>query len=127
MGMPVRMPEEEFKGDSIISYLVEKLGVSNTMLAALLEVTERTVSNWRNESEEELRGNGKSQRLMALYAFVVKAEKKKVPQRLMINLLQEPIDESNEESNSPLFYIVNEPKGLFFGDAANLLIDKFLK
>ncbi len=127
MGIPLQAPEEKFKGESIVSYLMDELHVSNTMLAALLEVTERTVANWRDQSTEDLRGNGKSQRLMALYDFVVSAEKKKVNQKLLINLLQEPINEEDAESKSPLYYIVNEPRGLFFGDAANLLIDKFLK
>jgi vacuolar-type H+-ATPase subunit E/Vma4 len=127
MGMPLKTTSAEYTGENVIAHLTGTLHISNTMLAALLEVTERTLTNWRDQPYEELRVGSKSKRLIALYNFVSKAAKKRVPENLLINLLQEPVNEADEESKSVLFYIVNEPESKFFNEASNLLIDQFLK
>jgi hypothetical protein len=126
MGFPLKQPTEDYQGQGLIDYLTEALKVSPTMLAALLEVTERTLGNWKNESLANLRQSGKGARLVALYDFVAEATREKVPQNLLLNLLEEPVNPAAEESQSPLFYIVNDPTNALLRDATQLLIARFL-
>jgi hypothetical protein len=129
MGLPQQKPKEQFKGEGVIDFLTSEMSISPTMLAALLEVTERTLDNWKRSSFDELKEKNKSQRLIALYDFVNKAKKKGVEKKLLLNLLREPLShEGGEEGPSALYFIVNEPTGQFFsGVGSTLLIDQFLK
>ncbi len=117
-----------FNGESIISYLSETMGVSRTMVAGLLDVTERTLSNWSSQSLGELSTSGsKSKRLVALYEFIVKAEKLRVPKSAMVSLLQDPIQPEDEHSNTPMYFIIEEPESSCLKSTGDLIIQNFLK
>jgi len=118
--------EAEFNGESIIDQLARDLDVSETMIAALLEVTERTLQNWKDQNYDELSGSGKSKRLIALFDFVHRASELKVPMSAMLNLLQEPIKPEDPESNTPLFFIVDDPDNKCFRGTQDLMIKNFL-
>ncbi len=121
-------PQESFTGASFIDYLTEHMAVSKTMVAALLDVTERTLLNWSSMSEDELSKTGsKSKRLIALYDFVVKAQHLKVPKSAMVSLLQEVIVPEDEHSNTPMFFIIEEPENSCFKSMSNQIISNFLK
>ncbi len=118
----------EFSGQTILNYLTDNMNISETMIAAILEVTERSLQNWKSLSYEELSStDGKSRRLVALYDFIFLALQNKIPKPALINLLQEPINQENQASNTPLFYIIDEPASLIFNDTKKLIIDNFLK
>lgn len=120
--------QASFTGASIINYLAETMSVSKTMVAALLDVTERTLLNWSEQSFDELSKSGsKSKRLIALYDFIVKAEQLKVPKSAMIGLLQEVIEPEDEHSNTPMFFIIEEPENSCFKSMSNQIISNFLK
>jgi hypothetical protein len=121
-------PVESFTGTSIINYLTETMGVSRTMVAALLDVTERTLLNWSTQSVDELSTSGsKSKRLVALYDFIIKAEKLKVPKSAMVSLLQDPIQPEDEHSNTPMYFIIEEPESSCLKSTGDLIIQNFLK
>ena len=126
MGHPLPKTPSVSEAQQVIDYLTETLGVAPTMLAGLLQVTERTLLNWRDKTLDELSENPKSRRLLDLDEFVRQAEKKNVRKRLMLNLLHEPIDPKNEESSSILHYIVRMPSSALLKETAPLIIEKFL-
>ena len=121
-------PVANYTGESIVTYLAEAMGVSRTMVAALLDVTERTLLNWSTQSVDELSTSGsKSKRLVALYDFIVKAEKHKVPKSAMVSLLQDPIQPEDEHSNTPMYFIIEEPESSCLKSTGDLIIQNFLK
>jgi DNA-binding transcriptional regulator YiaG len=126
MAMPLKQTEVQYTGKNLISFLTEKMDISSTMLAALLQVTDRTLSNWQHDSYDDLDTPGKSRRLVTLYSVVVKALKSGLPETRIINFLQEPIEESNEESQTPLSYIVGDSDPKLFLEVVNHLIGRFL-
>ena len=125
MGFPIPKQGEEYLAQGIIEYLEDALGVTRTMLAGLIEVTERTLSTWQSNSTGEL--EGKAKRLLDLYEFVQQAQKMNVRKSLLLNLLHEPIDSKNEDSSSILYYIVHEPASRLLKETAPLIIKRFLE
>lgn len=120
-------PQENFTGESIINYLAETMDVSKTMVAALLDVTERTLLNWSGQPSDKLSESGsKSKRLIALYEFIVEAEKLKVPRSAMVSLLQEPVDNKEIHGSTPLFFIIEDPSNSCFVATRELIIKNFL-
>ena len=120
-------PQESFTGASIINYLAETMAVSKTMVAALLDVTERTLLNWSEQSFDDLSKSGsKSKRLIALYELINLAEKMKVPKSAMVSLIQEPINSSDVDGNTPLFFIIEDPSNQCFVTTRELIIKNFL-
>lgn len=119
--------EDSFKGDFIIEYLAERMAVSETMIAALLEVTERTLQNWKSLDYQSLGLNNKSRRLVCLYDFVHHASELKVPASSMLPLLQEPITDNEAiVARTPLSCIVLEPDSKCFRATQELIIKQFL-
>jgi hypothetical protein len=126
MAMPLRRSEVQHTGKDLIAYLTEKMGISSTMLSALLQVTDRTMSNWQHDSYDDLDTPGKSKSLVALYSVVVKALDLGLPEKSVINFLKEPIDDSNEESQSLLDYIVDDSESKMILEVVKPLIARFL-
>lgn len=118
--------DANFTGESITNFLKDNMGISETMVAALLDVTPRTLLNWRETSYEQLKASGKSQRLTAMYDFVFRATELGVPKSAMVSLLQEPLIES-EEANTPLSFIVYDPKNPCLAATTDLIIKNFKK
>jgi hypothetical protein len=127
IGLSAIKPTETVQAEGIIEYLEKALGVTSTMLAGLIQVTERTLTNWRARDLEELENNSKSKRLVDLYDFVKQAESFKVKKSLLLNLLHEPIDPKNEDSSSILYYIVHDPASKLLKETAPLIIKRFLE
>lgn len=116
-----------YTGESLVVYLTSTMGVSRTMVAALLDVTERTLSNWSSQSTEVLSTSGsKSKRLVALYDFIYKAEKLGVPNAAMVSLLQEPISQDEQRGNTPMFFIIEDPDNSCLKSTSDLIIKNFL-
>lgn len=118
--------DPNFTGETIINFLKESMGISETMVAALLDVTPRTLLNWRETSYEALKQSGKSQRLTAMYDFVFRATELKVPQSAMVSLLQEPLIEG-EGVSTPLSFIIDDPKNPCLTATKDLIIKNFIK
>ena len=119
--------QEEFSGDSMVSYLTQTMGISRTMVAALLDITERTLSTWSTQSLDKLSESGsKAKRLSALYNFIILAERLKVPNKAMVSLIQEPVDSEDIHGNTPLYFIIEEPSSKCFVATSELIIKKFL-
>ncbi len=125
MGLKKPSEEAQFGGDGLIIYLCKELKISETMLAALLDVTSRSLDNWKNSSYVDL--SGKAKRLRALYEFVTLATGKGVRSSELLSLLNETLDPQNQNGHSPLFYIVENPESSMFQDFSNLAINNFLK
>lgn len=89
-----------------IDFLLETLSIKKTMLAALLEITERTLSNW--ESKDSIASmKNKELRLVAIYNIVHIAIENGVPKEYVLSMLGEPIDPND---NRPLLhFIVDDP------------------
>lgn len=127
MNAALQKAQGDYSGQDIIEYLEETLGNSSTMVAALIQVTVRTLDNWKNQNVSELTGNSKSKRLMRLYDFIRMAEDKRIKKRLMLNLLHEPIDPSQDESESILYFMVHEDRDELLRRVYSLVIERFMK
>ena len=126
MRKPVEAKQEEFTVANIAQFITEELGISETMLAGLLDITSRTLDNWKKFNfPEEL--TDKAKRIKALYEFVTLAKKSKVKSSEILSLLTESIDPDDEASESPIFYIVQDPGSKSFVDFSKLAIQNFLK
>ena len=125
-----RVPMGEFKldirytGRDLIDYCTETLVIRTTMLAALLNVTERTLSNW---AECETEGNypGKFDRLKALYKVVCLAKKRGIDGTVILNVLNEPIP-GDDSSKTLLYYVVDEPTNKLIMVVAEQVIGSFI-
>lgn len=91
----------------VINEIREVLDMKETMLAAVLRVTERTIPNWKNT--KSLEGvTGKGRRLIALHYVVVKAQASGIPNNEILNLLDEPFQPENEDSGCLLSLITGD-------------------
>jgi DNA-binding transcriptional regulator YiaG len=95
-------------GCRMIEDLKTSLGVSETMLAALLDVTTRTLHEWKDKPFTK-NFPGKAKRLDVLWRFVDSAIKSGVEQKHLLALLNNPINPEDEESLSLRYYITCDP------------------
>ena len=124
MGIPAKKTEA-YLGQGMIDYLTGELMISKTMLSALLEITERTLSNWNDVAESELQESSKGKRLIALYDLVCRANKVGIRGKALLNLIQEPINPAEEDSGSLLYYINEEPGSRTLQEMVPLVIERF--
>jgi len=95
-------------GSDLISNCKDKMGIKTTMLAALLGVTERTLSTWSEVSLAETQASGKILRLVTLNIVVEDAVRSEIKGKVILNLLNEPIPNDRDEKTL-LDYIVDDP------------------
>ncbi|MBI4403832.1 MAG: hypothetical protein HY537_06715 [Deltaproteobacteria bacterium] len=126
VGHAIRKTEEVMLGRGLIDYLCNELGVTFAMIAAHLDVTEKTLQTWRTRTVSDLESNSKSYRLIALYNFVYLASSFKVDKHLILSMLHEPIDASIPQSGSILSHIVKEPNSSVFKAVAPKIIREYL-
>ena len=116
----------KFSVIGVVDFLKHELSVSETLLAGLLDVTSRTLDNWKKLTyPDEL--TGKAKRIQALYDFVQLAKTSGVKSSEMLSLVTEAIDANDEASKSPLYYINEEADINLFMEFSKLAIKNFLK
>ncbi|WP_324960477.1 hypothetical protein [Oligoflexus sp.] len=99
--------EGVFLGQDAIKFLIEELGVREAMIAGMLDVTTRTLENWKHDNVFAVKA-GKIARLRAFYEAVVEAQKADVPASAILNLLNEPIPELQAEGCSTILHVIVE-------------------
>jgi hypothetical protein len=113
----------------VISYLTETLEISQSMLATLLDITETALiknsEKTLNQIEDESLLHNQS--LSSLYFFLKSSlmNNPEMKEEFLISLLHEPLDVLNQ--NTPLFYILEEPKNEILLDNLNAIVEEFLK
>jgi transcriptional regulator with XRE-family HTH domain len=90
-------------GEVVIDTLTAKLGISELMLAGMLGITRLTLDNFRQGSAAL---SGK--RLERLYYTVKKAVNYGIPTDYLLSLVVKLKDESDENSSSLLYYILDD-------------------
>ncbi len=113
-------------GSDLISNCKEKMGIKSTMLAALLGVTERTLSTWSEVSLAETQANGKILRLVTLNKVVEDAVRSEIKGKVILNLLNEPIPNDRDEKTL-LDYIVDDPGNPLLEVVIPMVIESFKK
>lgn len=114
MGLPLAKPKAATRrAATAIQELTKALDIKETMLAALLRVTERTVANWKDKDLDQISGS-RGRRLVALDYAVLEARAAGVKDKQLLNLLDQPFDPESDESGTILGFIVDdvEPKAL---------------
>ena len=126
MGIPKALVNEEFTVSGIIQFITLELNVTETLLAGLLNVTSRTLDNWKKmKYPNDL--TDKAKRIQALYEFIQISKEKGVKSSELLSLLTESIDENDEASASPMFYLVNDSNKKLFLDFSKLAIERFVE
>lgn len=125
----------EFTGEKIIAYLMKTLGFKRRQtLAELLDVEDRTLSNWKNESYENL--IKQSARLRVVYDAVYAFEGAGIPQSAYLKLLngellgteRSLIQAINADPNNELIpTVIRMFSEKYFVDIPKSHIDKTLK
>lgn len=105
--MGIEKLEERYTGESYVKYCTETLGIRPTMLAGLLNVTERTLINWASTEISE-KSQGKIDRLKTLYKILAIAQDEGLDGKIILNVLNEPIP-NEEDDKSLLHYVVDDP------------------
>jgi hypothetical protein len=121
--MGIEKLEEQYTGQGYMQHCVAALGVRPTMLAGLLNVTERTLSNWASIPISE-ESQGKIDRLKTLYKIVIIVENEGLHGKIILNILNEPIP-GEEGEKSLLHYVVDEPNNSLLATAVHKVIDSF--
>lgn len=90
-----------------IDFIKNALSVREASIAAMLDVTTMTLDRWKDENL--LDSSGKSQCLKALANAVLEAERSGVPGKLILNLLNEPLDDlSDHPTCSTLIHVIKQ-------------------
>jgi DNA-binding transcriptional regulator YiaG len=113
-------------GSDLISNCKDKMGIKTTMLAALLGVTERTLSTWSEVSLAETQASGKILRLVTLNKVVEDAVQSEIKGKVILNLLNEPIP-NDREDKTLLEYIVDDPGNPLLKVVIPMVIESFKK
>ena len=121
--MGIRKISNEYRGKNLIYYCSRTMKISPTMLAGLLAVTERTLSNWGNASSEG-QSSCKITRLNALADIIRLAEKNGIKGKVILNLINEPIPEDKEQKTL-LYYVVDDPQNKLLMTVAAQVINSF--
>lgn len=127
--VPVRAirHQSEPSVSTVIATLLDVLGIKDTMLAALLRVTERTLPNWKTAASM-ITLSGKGKRLIALDYVVQQALAAGVPKDELLNLLDHPFDPNRDDSLCLLTLIVNdETQSGSFNPLVKKQIDDFVR
>lgn len=121
--MGIKKLNERNTGERYVLYCTQALGVKPTMLAALLSVTERTLSNWSETAITE-DSQGKIDRLKTLYKIIQLAESEGIRGKIILNLLNEPIP-GEDDDMSLLHYVVDEPNNKLLTMAVREVLASF--
>ena len=114
---------KQYTGRDLIDYCTTTMEIKPTMLAALLNVTERTLANW-NESPLDSNSSGKIARLNALADIIRVAEENGIKGKVILNLLNEPIP-GDKEQQTLMYYVVDEPENTLLMAVAVQVISSF--
>lgn len=109
-----------------IKFITSTLSIKETMLAALLRVTERTLANWKEKTLDEL-DNSRGKRLGNLYFAIIQATGANIPSNQIMSLLDLPFDPSSDESGTILGFIVEEVEFKALNPLIKKQIQDFLK
>jgi len=93
-------------GSEIINYLIDKLKISETLLAGLLDVTPKTLDEWKEINFID-GFKYKEKRLDNMKTFIDELIKAGVQDSELLAFLNEPINKEDDESFSPLYLIVH--------------------
>lgn len=121
--MGIKKLTEPYLGDRYVQYCTVALGIKPTMLAGLLSVTERTLSNWA-EIQITDDSQGKIDRLKTLYKIITIAEKEGMQGKIILNVLNEPIP-GEDGDKSLLHYVVDEPNNSLLAVVVRKVLDSF--
>ncbi len=121
--MSAKQLARQFTGKDLIVHCTEILSIRPTMLAGLLDVTERTLTNWADLAEA-IPNQGKFDRLRTLYAIVCLAQEAGIKGRVILNLLNESIPD-DQDQKSLLYYVVDEPNNKLVPAVASQVIASF--
>jgi hypothetical protein len=122
----LRKKNDEMMANGMVDYLCLELGATIASLAAMINVTEKTLASWRNESVSELEENKKSLRLITLYNFVNLAREFKMDKYLILSMLHEPVDPMETQSGSILSHLIKDPSSDLFKVMAPKFIREYL-
>lgn len=112
--------------------LTDVLGVNRTMLAGLLGVTERSMSDWEKKALGDI--TPKAKRLVLLYQLVRFIEEKhpKIPQKMYREILEnsrvviDPED-SEDGSVSLMNMVITDPEEKYWAQIADSAIKEYLE
>jgi hypothetical protein len=121
--MAVRKTAACYTGENYIVFCTTALGIKPTMLAGLLSVTERTLSNWAEMQITDV-SQGKIDRLKALYRIIHLADGEGIRGKLILNVLNEPIP-GVENDRSLLHYVVDEPNNKLLTTVVFKVLESF--
>ena len=121
--MGIKKLSEQYTGDGYVRHCTEALGIKPTMLAGLLSVTERTLSNWAETPITEA-AQGKIDRLKTLYRIVTLAESEGLHGKIILNVLNDPIP-GEDGDKSLLHYVVDEPNNRLLATVVRKVVASF--
>lgn len=107
MGAAENTAKEIFNVEALVKDLCKALEIKPTMLAALMEVTERTLHSWVS-SCADLTSTHRGTRLLLMSQIVSLASSKGLPQSALLDLFNYPINPEEEGSGCLLYYIVED-------------------
>ncbi len=121
--MGIKKLPKQYTGECYVHHCTEALGIKPTMLAGLLSVTERTLSNWAETPITES-SQGKIDRLKTFYKIVTLAESEGLHGRIILNVINEPIP-GEDGDRSLLHYVVDEPNNSLLATVIRKVVASF--
>lgn len=121
--MGIEKIDEQYTGGGYVLYCTEALGIKTTMLAGLLSITERTLSNWADTQITD-DSQGKIDRLKTLYKIIGLAEGEGLRGKIILNVINEPIP-GEQGDKSLLHYVVDEPNNSLLATVVRKVFDSY--
>jgi DNA-binding transcriptional regulator YiaG len=113
----------EVTGRDAIAILEKRLNVRVTMIAALLGVSERTLTNWTAYTITQTSVPSKFRRLQCLYRCVEEIYSQGINDGDILNVLNEPV--GDEGDLSLLDHIVDNPENKLLSTVIKTVVSKF--
>jgi hypothetical protein len=98
----------EPSGAEYIDYCMTSLGISQSMLASLLSVTERELSRWSDMAIISKSSQRTFERLNILRTIIHLADGSGIKGKMIINLLNEPIP-GDDDQKTLMHYVIDQP------------------
>lgn len=128
MGAAEKYNSEEW-AESSITYLCDILRINQTILAGFLNVTERTVENWKTKKNIDICiGQNKGRRLLKFEEIVTKSISAGLTPVQIMNMLNEPIvqaGQDDEDTFTLLYFIAFDPENKLLSGQVDMMIKKY--
>lgn len=135
MGVPMQPDQQYSSGRELLEIIQQRLKINRSMLAAYLEVTEHNLSSLETRDFLDLSFTTRlpamsvtpARRLTALFGCLEEARKANVPEKLLLNFMEEPFWPAERESTSLWFFVTNEPRSPMMRESAHMLAERFVR